>query len=164
MGPSWVRAGDCGLLLLLLLFPAGLFITAAYLSSSWSSTCSRRAFDVPPCVSLPPPPTPPPFPSCWVCLSECECVQQANAVNRRALPRPLCCFAFLMSALALLLLFMVPKLPLVLVSPRQLPLPLSTAPVAAARALHSSQAKPSRAEPSRVEARLVESLLAAGHS
>lgn len=55
MGPSWVRAGDCGLLLL---FPAGLFITAAYLSSSWSSTCSRRAFDVPPCVSLPPPPPP----------------------------------------------------------------------------------------------------------
>lgn len=91
-------------------------------------------------------------------------MQQANAVNRRALPRPLCCFAFLMSALALLLLFMVPKLPLVLVSPRQLPLPLSTAPVAAARALHSSQAEPSRAEPSRVEARLVESLLAAGHS
>lgn len=57
-GPQLVRAGDCGLLLLLLLFPAGLFITAAYLSSSWSSTCSRRAFDVPPCVSLPPPPTP----------------------------------------------------------------------------------------------------------
>lgn len=51
--------------------------------------------------------------SIYVCV--CVCVQQANAVNRRrALPRPLCCFAFLMSALALLLLFMVPKLPLVL--------------------------------------------------
>lgn len=59
---------------------AGLFITAAYLSSSWMSARSRRAFDVPPASILN---------SCvcecvymYVCVS--VCVSVANAVNRAA--------------------------------------------------------------------------------
>lgn len=48
MGPAGPGLETKGLLQL----PAGLFITAAYLSSSWTSARSRRAFDVPPPMPL----------------------------------------------------------------------------------------------------------------